>query len=313
MKVVKKSSAKSFFRKQSLKRRSNQYLGKITLAVPLPFKWYSILALFLVCLIVVFLLLGSYSATEKSQGVIIPAGIKKVTGKSDTTITSILVKEGQKVSKGTPLLVLYNYKREDDDNEERMGRSRETLHEEDENYEDSEFSDNDLITGSGTDRKIERQNSNNDETSYEQTLKSPIDGIVYKLGYEIGDVTINWTAPVEIAVEGDLIIKAKVSAIVQANTKVGTEVLLILDAFKKKSIGRLSGTVISISMAPTKTLDPLTRQSTNIYKLRIKVDLTSSTFKREELLGKVVEIKLPLEKRKLYQWFFDPMKNIFSG
>jgi hypothetical protein len=57
----------------------------------------------------------------------------------------------------------------------------------------------------------------------------------------------------------------------------------------------------------------LTRQSTNIYKLRIKVDLTSSTFKREELLGKVVEIKLPLEKRKIYQLFFDPMKNIFSG
>ena len=98
---------RALFRQEVLRGRSNQWLGKSTLAVPVSFAVYSVSALGLIGLITAFLAFFSYSPTENVNAVIVPkSGISKVFGAQAGVVVTRYVREGQRISAGTPIVAV---------------------------------------------------------------------------------------------------------------------------------------------------------------------------------------------------------------
>jgi hypothetical protein len=45
----------------------------------------------------------------------------------------------------------------------------------------------------------------------------------------------------------------------------------------------------------------------------MRIDTSDSNIPSDELLGKTVQVKFLLEKRKLYEWLIDPLKTLFGN
>lgn len=263
------------FRDEALIQRSNQWLGKTTLAVPLSFAVYSAVALSLAALIVSFLVLGSYAQTETVSAVITPeGGVAKVLATESGEITEVFVREGDQVSAGAPLFRIRK-------------------------LQEKPAADAAAVAAKSTDLF--------------EVIKAPASGRVYALANQTGDVIHSYsTEPIAtIAADAVLVVDTAVSAAVQARVRTGTAVQVELDAFKGRPRGRLSAQVIAVAAEPAEAFDFKTGGSTRSYKVVLRIDTAALSFPRDELLGKTVQVKFLLEKRRLYQWLLDPLQTLF--
>jgi hypothetical protein len=271
------------FRADVVAKGAEHLVGRTTLAVPLPFAWYSMAAMSLVAMVVAFLALGSYTKTEVSESVILTeAGLAKVKGASDGVIAELHVREGERVNAGSPLVGL------------RVER------------EASAGNDGDpgVLDSSADGIKLE---------SKVVVVKSPTDGVVYQLPIGVGSSYSQYFDIAVIATKGDLSVATQVSAAAQSRLKIGDQVAMTLDAYKGGPRARIMGRVASIALSPTEVYARETRTMLRTYKVLIKLDASQPGHSRGALLGKTVSIKIPVQKRKMYQWLLDPMKTLFGN
>lgn len=93
------------FRNEVLEATRGEWLGSISLATPISFTWFAVLGLALAIALVLFLVLGHYTRRASVAGQLIPAaGMMTVTNPSSGRVTRALVREGQQVSAGQPLI-----------------------------------------------------------------------------------------------------------------------------------------------------------------------------------------------------------------
>jgi len=267
------------FRNEVLAQRSNQWLGKTSLAVPISFWIYASAALSLAALIVAFLAFGSFSQTETGSGVISPeGGVTKVLTTASGEITEVLVREGDQVSAGASLFRVRILQKKPAENEAVVAAT-------------------------------------NIPTDLFEVIKAPVNGRVYTLAKRTGDVIHSYnTEPVAtIAADAALVVEVAVSAAVQARTRTGRTVQLELDMFKGRPQGSLHAQVIAVSAESTEAFDFKSGGTTRSYKVVLRIDAEALSFPRDELLGKTAQVKFVLEKRRLYQWLLDPLQTLFGS
>jgi HlyD family secretion protein len=270
------------FRQESMRNPSRSGPGEMTLAVPLPFAWYSAAAACLTGMIVAFLWLGTYTSTEKAEAVIVTeGGLVPITKDVEGTVEKIHVQEGDVVRVGTPLVDLrvagYSVLDSDPDRILRSGESDDVP---------------------GVDTKVE-------------VVKSPVDGIVYQLPLRVGNSYKNHMALAVIARSGKPSVSALVSAKAKSALEVGDKVALALQG-EEHAKAKLSGHVTSVAMSPNEQFVRETRTTFRAYRVDIAIDTRTSSKHDETLIGKTVEIRLPLQKRRIYQWLFDPLRALFG-
>lgn len=95
----------SLFRREALDAQKNKMMGTVSLYCP-PYRWLIISLVMVITIIVMgFLFFGHYTKRETASGQLIPLeGIYNVSTPVSGTVTQMLVKEGQKVTKGMPLM-----------------------------------------------------------------------------------------------------------------------------------------------------------------------------------------------------------------
>lgn len=269
------------FRKEVMEQRTKQWLGKTTLALPLSFAVYSAAALGLVAAIITFLIFGSFAQTESVSAVIAPeGGVTKVLASVEGDVSKILVHEGDRVSKGTPLFRIRTLQ--------------------------GQFA-------TEAEEPVQKKRSGNTEVF--ETIKAPVSGRVYTLSTQTGDkVSVYNREPIAtIAADNSLMLLANVTSAVQAHVHTGTIVQVELDAFKGRPQGKLHAQVVSVAAEPSETFDLLTGGNKLSYKVAMRIDSDTISYPRDELLGKTVKVKFALEKRRLYQWLLDPLQTLFGA
>ncbi|HET7332250.1 HlyD family secretion protein [Dyella sp.] len=93
------------FRNEALEARRGEWLGSINLATPLSFVWLAVLGLTLAITLVSFLVFGHYTRRESVVGQLVPdTGVLAVNTPSSGHIARALVREGETVSAGQPLV-----------------------------------------------------------------------------------------------------------------------------------------------------------------------------------------------------------------
>jgi HlyD family secretion protein len=143
-------------------------------------------------------------------------------------------------------------------------------------------------------------------------VKSPTAGVVYQLPMTVGSTYSQYLDIAVIAAEGDLSVTTQVSAAAQSRLKVGDRVGMTLDAYKGSPRAKVTGRVASVALSPTEVYARETRTTLRTYKVVIKLNPAASGHARATLLGKTVSIKIPVQKRMMYQWLLDPMKTLFG-
>ncbi len=267
-------------RREVVTERSNQWLGKTTLAIPLMFRVYAPVALCLAALILAFLVFGRYAQTESVSAIIAPdGGPAKVFSDQSGVVTEVFVRPGDKVGVGALLFRIR--KRHEPD-------SLDTL------------------------VPLETQKATGGASFF--VVEAPVGGRVYKLEAKVGDQTQNFKSEpmATIAADSALIVEAKVTSVVQARVRIGTPVQLELDAFNGRPEGTLKAQVIAVAAEPTDVFDFSTGGSARSYNVVLRIDATTLAIPSDELLGKTVQVKFALEKRRLYQWLLDPLQRLFT-
>lgn len=95
----------NLFREETLQAQRNQWLGAINLATPLSFLWWALLATTLAVAIMLFLFFGHYTRRAEVMGQLQPStGMLTLPAKTTGTVTSTLVREGEQVEAGQPLV-----------------------------------------------------------------------------------------------------------------------------------------------------------------------------------------------------------------
>lgn len=93
------------FRDEAVKLQRPQALGTVSLATPLSFAWWALLAVAFAAAIVLFLIFGHYTRRETVSGQLTPAaGLLTLSTQTTGTVTRVLVHEGEKVEAGQPLI-----------------------------------------------------------------------------------------------------------------------------------------------------------------------------------------------------------------
>jgi multidrug resistance efflux pump len=276
------SISRARFRDEVIAERSNQWLGKLTLARPLSFAIYSTAAFCLTSCIIAFLAFGSYAKTESVSAVIAPEnGPTEVSSAVAGTVSEVFVHEGDRVSKGTPLFRVQVAK--------------------------------DQAAADGKAGRSSDMTAVNAESF--ETVKAPVSGRIYRLAAKTGGTVSAYDRePIAtIAADDALIIEAKVMSAVQAAVNTGEFVQVELDAFKGRKKANLTALVVAVAAEPAEDFDLMSGGTKRSYKVVMRIDTSDSNIPSDELLGKTVQVKFLLEKRKLYEWLIDPLKTLFGN
>lgn len=93
------------FRKEVIQARRGAWLGSIQVATPLSRWCMTLLAATLASMIVIFLVFGHYTRRSRVSGELVPThGLLAVEADINGTVDKVMVREGQHVRKGQPLL-----------------------------------------------------------------------------------------------------------------------------------------------------------------------------------------------------------------
>lgn len=264
---------RGLFRQEVLSSAENPWLGKISLAVPVSFRVYSIAASVLLTLIGALLYFGTYTATETTQALILPAsGVSSLASPMNGTILAVNVIEGETVKRGAIVLTM----REDSDG----------------------------AVGA------------NDANAAIEEIAAPMDGSLYSLARTPGERVTMGEALFVIAPDEPLVAIAAVSPAVKAQVRTGARVHLQLTGLKKFVNGRIGGRLTKLSVAPLGSLqDERSLASGLSYRATIEIDTPASTpaLTRQQLLGQTAEVRIPVARRRLYEWLLDPMRTLFDS
>lgn len=322
------SNSKLMFRPESMRRHASRSFGEMSLAVPLPFSWYSTAAISLTAMIVAFLAMGSYTTTETSEAVIqTQAGIFEVKGEGQGIVAKLYVREGERVRKGQKIVDLRRIETEEMSADQSSGENERSGGADGADGEggspgasgeDGGATGPENTTEEHSREQVSKENEDGEEEKAKAqagitTVRSPMDAIVYQLPLDIGNNYNNYMSVFKLAGDGDLVVTTRVSGETHGLLDVDDAVEIRLKAFKGTRDARVIGRVASIAMTPSEDWNPKTRTTVMKYKVVIAIDIASTTFDTEDLLGKDVEIRVPVRKRKIYQWLFDPLNAIFGN
>ncbi|MDL5030326.1 HlyD family efflux transporter periplasmic adaptor subunit [Pelomonas sp. APW6] len=102
----------TLFRPEVMQARSVQWLGGIRIGRPPSFAWMTGIALVLLAGLVAFALLGQVSRKARVSGVLLPTGgLIGITAPQAGSVAELLVKEGEEVRAGQPLLKIRTERR----------------------------------------------------------------------------------------------------------------------------------------------------------------------------------------------------------
>ncbi len=98
-------AAKDFFRPEAIAAQQRRWLGEIHIAQSLSLWTYAGIASVAALCLILFLTFGHYTRRERVTGQLVPTtGLINITATESGRITRVLVREGQQIRKGDPLL-----------------------------------------------------------------------------------------------------------------------------------------------------------------------------------------------------------------
>jgi multidrug resistance efflux pump len=288
------SQNKPDFRPESFRRDSETWLGLASINTPISYRIYGFISVAIVIAIASFSYIFDHSATETSSSIIMPSdGIVDINASYSGIILRTHLKKGQMVSAGDAI---------------------------------AEYKPFEQVEGITSDAEIDT--SNNDDSEARETprrgddpdaseqqnprsILASIDGSIHELNVVDGMLFNNMKAVAKIAGSGDLVVRLPVSASSRGRVQVGDDVSMTLEAYKRQTQATIQGKITEISASPIQKSDPRTGQASYQYMIEVKIVDAENPARRSELLGQPVETVFVLEKKRIYQWIFDPMGDIF--
>lgn len=285
----------TLFREAALSRHANQAIGTTVLVMPFAFKISAGIGVAIICALVGFVAFGSYTTTETIKTVIEPTkGIEKIYGNGEGMVVELFVNEGDRVKKGDALVSVTEKNRSDASPRNEPTKAPSAQSDEPE----SEIDPGPAPQKGGTPPP--------------RIIRSPVDGIVYQLRSSPRTPFFDFQEILQIAADGTLSVKFEVSPKSRAGIRKG-------DRLRFDTIGAggasetLRARVVSVAQSPTQRYNQLLGTTEYTYTVLCAIEGRSNADDRTALLGAIVESKIPQQKRKLYEWMFDPMKKLFSN
>lgn len=143
-------------------------------------------------------------------------------------------------------------------------------------------------------------------------VSSPVAGWIYRVERPVQDSVAENDALLLIAQRGDLGVVTMISGKGRSFVEPGARVGIKINGTVGSRSRQLSGVVKSVAMAPTETVDPVTMRQVYGYRVMVIIDGKSHSMSARDLLGQMVTVKFPLQKRRMYQWLLDPMQALFE-
>lgn len=302
----------TFFREESMRRLESRSIGTTLIKTPPIFSLFTRAGMLLVLALVGYLYFGTYTASEKSTGVVLPLnGVVKIYDSNDGVVDDIHVGEGESVEKGRALASV----RDQDSQSEEMENYSEVPTEASDPPANADNDRGGAEDESGRDSATEMAPEPGDPSRSNSTsgrvLRAPIDGTVYQIRKMAGDAYYQPQEIMEIAKYGPLVVRFPLSSKSRNTVKKGDKVTIKLAGPGYDAMDVLTATVVSVSRAPTVRGNPFTGVSNTSYQTTAILDEKTSSAHRDRLLGASVEARVPLESRRLYQWLLDPLKKLF--
>jgi biotin carboxyl carrier protein len=264
-----------------MSRSTDQGIGQIILATPVSFTVYAWSAAGLTLSLSLVLGLCSHAVTEKTDAVIVPEnGITSIRTDEAGILVDYLVDQGDKVVIGQPIAKFQR-----------------------------------LSIAASDEYSTEEQPDAASAARTPQTmfdLVSQMDGSFYRSDKQIGEFAGVSEPIAMIARDGPLSVKLMVSEKARRALRVGTKLPVTIESYKPRREKIIDGTVVFTANAPTQSTNYATMETTTQYQIVVRLDGNHSPASRNELLGRSVKARIIVEKKKLYQWIFDPIGALFK-
>ncbi len=281
------------YRKEAMSRSADQGTGQIILATPLSFTVYASSAAGLTLSLGLVLGLCSHAVTEKVNAIIVPEnGITTIRAEESGILVDYLANQGDKIVIGQPIA---KFRRPD--------------------ISLTDVFSNDVISENSPSQSTAspsdaRSAANPSQTTI--TLVSQMDGTLYRFDKPLGEFSSNSEPIAMIARDGPLSVKLMVSEKARRSLRVGMQLPVTLESYKPRREQIIAGTVVFTANAPSQSTNYATMETTNQYQIVVRLDGKQTLSSRNEFLGRSVKAKIIVEKKKLYQWIFDPIGALFK-
>ena len=302
-----------FFREESMRRLESRSIGTTLIKTPPIFSLFTRAGMLLVLALVGYLYFGTYTASEKATGVVLPLnGVVKIYDSNDGVVDHIHVDEGESVEKGQALA---SVKDQDSQSEETVNYSEVPTEASDPPANadnDRGGAEDESGRDSATEMAPEPDDPSRSNEAAGRVLRAPIDGTVYQIKKMAGDAYYQPQDIIQIARNGPLVVRFPLPPKSRNAVKKGDKITIKPIGPGYDAIDVLSATVVSVSRAPTERNNPFSGVSSISYQTTALLDEKTSSAHRDRLLGASVEARVPLESRRLYQWLLDPLKKLFQ-
>lgn len=153
-------------------------------------------------------------------------------------------------------------------------------------------------------------------------ISSPMDGVITSIRLHTGANTVPYQTMLTIVPdERDIVAEIYVPSSAVGLVREGHEVLLKCDAFPYQKYGFLRGRVLSVSKFPMLASEIAADFKSGLmdepkYRITISIDNDEVNLLQAKILkspGMNVRAEIAVERKKIYQWIFDPLMNVARG
>ncbi len=303
------------FRPEVFTAQEDQWMSKPTLAIPASFAIYSATAMCMIAALFAILTLCSYAPSETVKSVILPlGGIRRIEPGKSGIVVKKYVDAGHAVRAGMPIMAISALDTPSD--QSASVKSLPNTTETSRTVTDAQMKELAVLEMIRADEVSAGLSPESNSTTTDQSamdIVSPIDGVVYHYRKNVGDNFYEFEHVATVASSGALCATVYVSPVTHVQTRKDMVVEIELDAFKNQKKAKLRGKVVAISTGPIESgeMRSEARPAGPLYEVKIMIIQESAVIDKKFLLGKSVMVRMPTQKRKLYEWLLDPLRSLF--
>lgn len=285
------SNGMPLFRESVMQRYSGRPDGSSIIITPISFKIYALIAILIVSAVSSFVAFGSYTRTDTIKSIILPKnGLVAVRWPASGRVEAIFQEAGSMIRKGEFLAEICA---------ESIEQSKDQKQK-------------DAMVDCAVNNYSNGVNEQKTDVHLRMKIESPESGMIYRISSQDGVMVNPEEEFASIAKKGPLIVQVEVPGRTKEHIKIGTEFRVLLPDGVSNDASTLIARVLSVAIAPTENQNPFLPQTDYTYTVVAQVEMEASNNSWSDLLGRSVEVKVPVESRLIYQWLFDPLRKIMG-
>lgn len=327
----------SLFRKEAIDNRLNRNLGTARINVPLNYRITCILTLILLGVITIFLSFAQTSERTYIRGYLdSDVGVITVNSEVRGIISQVGIEEGKHVKKGDTLFIISNPYQEKtkvfiENLSQRVANLKRESQLKKEHYNALEKLNKKNYISKSTLKNTESelleitnkiQSENLELIKYKQSqyqlVKSPVDGIVTNVFYKQGQIAGASKSLLQIIPDNSILVaRLYVPSKDIGFLKKGAQVIIKYDAYPSQRFGFYKAFIkeINLTVLTDEKEDKPIQVGEPYYKIKAELETSYVNLygKKENLShGMTLTAVITGEKKKIWQWVFDPIYSYYG-